>query len=197
MHGIIFGGLLEDMGMDPNAFSIRRSSGAHKLATYLRQHNYDIEVVDYIHRWKLEELQEFNPPAPAEIINYSPKAKAQPSKTIPESLANVAEISQVNKNIDPTTGDKLKLPQSELLAKSEAFKELEEEAQRVGARLDNKLLEAAKTGDLTDPKRLSGLVDKLIFDKELGSLTGSISNLRKDLVDGGLKFDEITKQWSP
>tara|TARA_A100001011_G_C14317223_1_gene848544 strand:+ start:4199 stop:5695 length:1497 start_codon:yes stop_codon:yes gene_type:complete len=59
MHGIIFGGLLEDMGMDPDAFSIRRSSGAHKLATYLRQHNYDIEVVDYIHRWKLEELQEF------------------------------------------------------------------------------------------------------------------------------------------
>ena len=41
MHGIIFGGLLEDMGMDPDAFSIRRSSGAHKLATYLRQHNYD------------------------------------------------------------------------------------------------------------------------------------------------------------
>lgn len=59
MHGIIFGGLLEDMGMDSSMVSIRRSSGAHKIATFLRKHNYDIEVVDYIHRWSLDQLKEF------------------------------------------------------------------------------------------------------------------------------------------
>lgn len=162
------------------------------------------DVLDYVEEkfsrttsLTLEELQEFNPPAPAEIINYSPKAISQPSKTIPESLANVTEISQVNKNIDPTTGDKLKLPQSELLAKSAAFKDLEQKAQTIGKRLDNKILEAAKTGSLTDPTRLSGLVDKLNLDTELGSLTGSLGDLRKELVNGGLKFDDVTKKWSP
>ena len=59
MHGIIFGGLLEDMGMDASMVSIRRSSGAHKIATFLRKHDYDIEVVDYIHRWSLDQLKEF------------------------------------------------------------------------------------------------------------------------------------------
>ena len=59
MHSIIFGGLLEDLGGDPSAVSIRRSSGAHKIATFLRQNDYDVEVLDYIHRWSLPQLQEF------------------------------------------------------------------------------------------------------------------------------------------
>jgi radical SAM superfamily enzyme YgiQ (UPF0313 family) len=59
MHGIIFGGLLEDMGTDSTMVSIRRSSGAHKIATFLRKNNYDIEVVDYIHRWSLDQLKQF------------------------------------------------------------------------------------------------------------------------------------------
>lgn len=57
MHGLIFGGLRENMIGDE--ISIRRSIGAHKIATFLREHDYDIEVLDYIHAWSLEELKSF------------------------------------------------------------------------------------------------------------------------------------------
>ena len=57
MHGLIFGGLRENMIGDD--ISIRRSIGAHKIATFLREHHYDIEVLDYIHAWTLEELQTY------------------------------------------------------------------------------------------------------------------------------------------
>lgn len=55
MHGLIFGGLLTTYtSTDP---SIRRSSGAHKIASFLREHGYDIEVIDYIHAWTFEQLK--------------------------------------------------------------------------------------------------------------------------------------------
>lgn len=37
--------------------SFLRSTGAHKLATYLRERGWKIEVVDYITRWTLEDFQ--------------------------------------------------------------------------------------------------------------------------------------------
>ena len=48
MDGIIFGGQLEDLGgsinkEDSRNISIRRSSGGHKIATFLRQNGYDID----------------------------------------------------------------------------------------------------------------------------------------------------------
>jgi len=36
-----------------------RSSGAHRIATYLRQHEMDVEVVDFAAHWDLELLKEF------------------------------------------------------------------------------------------------------------------------------------------
>jgi len=36
-----------------------RASGAHRIATYLRQHGMDIEVVDFAAHWELEILKEF------------------------------------------------------------------------------------------------------------------------------------------
>lgn len=161
------------------------------------------DVLDYVEEkfsrttsLTLDELKEFNPPAPAEIIDYKPANISKPSKTIPENLCNAAAVSQVNKNVDPNTGDTIKPTENELLAKSESYKELKEKAEALGARLDNKIIAAAKTGDLTDPKRLSGLVEKLELDKEFGTLTGSIDGVRKDLVNGGFNFNEITKSWS-
>ena len=61
MQGLIFGGRLEDLGLefDPSLVSIRRSSGGHKIATFLRRHGYDIDVVDYVHRWNIEQLKAF------------------------------------------------------------------------------------------------------------------------------------------
>ena len=61
MQGLIFGGQLEDLGLefDPSLVSIRRSSGGHKIATFLRRHGYDIDVVDYVHRWSIEQLKAF------------------------------------------------------------------------------------------------------------------------------------------
>ena len=51
---------LEDLGLefDPSLVSIRRSSGGHKI-TFLRRHGYDIDVVDYVHRWNIEQLKAF------------------------------------------------------------------------------------------------------------------------------------------
>lgn len=36
-----------------------RSSGAHRIATYLRKHEVDVEVVDFAAHWPLEQLKEF------------------------------------------------------------------------------------------------------------------------------------------
>ena len=46
MNGLIFGGQLEDLGLefDPSLVSMRRSSGGHKIATFLRKNGYDIDV---------------------------------------------------------------------------------------------------------------------------------------------------------
>jgi radical SAM superfamily enzyme YgiQ (UPF0313 family) len=40
-------------------FNGARSSGAYRLATELRQHNWDIEVIDFFDFWSLEELKLF------------------------------------------------------------------------------------------------------------------------------------------
>jgi len=50
-HGVIFGVNGE--------LSNARSSGPHRMATYLREQGWDIEVCDFAFFWQLEELQEF------------------------------------------------------------------------------------------------------------------------------------------
>jgi len=40
-------------------FYWERSSGAHRIATYLRQHGMDVEVVDFAAHWDIEMLKEF------------------------------------------------------------------------------------------------------------------------------------------
>ena len=53
-HGIIMGGVV-DYYYD----SIKRAPGAHKIATHLRRVGWDVEVLDFVQSWTIEELQEF------------------------------------------------------------------------------------------------------------------------------------------
>lgn len=39
-------------------YGVARSLGSHRLATFLREDGWDIEVVDFGHRWSIEELKE-------------------------------------------------------------------------------------------------------------------------------------------
>lgn len=50
-HALILGGLRDDIGM--------RATGAHRIATVLRKHDWDVEVLDFIINWSNEELKEF------------------------------------------------------------------------------------------------------------------------------------------
>lgn len=60
MHGLIIGGQTATAHViDEDRMSIRRSAGGHKIATFLRKHNYIVEVLDFLPAWTLEELQEF------------------------------------------------------------------------------------------------------------------------------------------
>ena len=54
-HGIIMGGVV-DYYYD----SIKRAPGAHKIATHLRREGWDIEVLDFVQSWTLDELKEFS-----------------------------------------------------------------------------------------------------------------------------------------
>ncbi len=53
-HGIILGGVV-DYYYD----SIKRAPGAHKIATHLRKQGWDVEVLDFVQSWTLDELKEF------------------------------------------------------------------------------------------------------------------------------------------
>jgi hypothetical protein len=74
MHGIILGGILEredtsetrnqldaqDDSDKPDFWpSIKRSAGAHRIATFLREEGWDIEVLDFWPAWTREELEQF------------------------------------------------------------------------------------------------------------------------------------------
>lgn len=144
-----------------------------------------------------KDLQQYNPPSPTEIINYTPKKVAKPVKdVVAKIITNVEELSEINADIDPVTGDKAVKDTSALLADAEEWKDLTQEAEAVSSRLEGKLLAAVKTGDLTDPSRLKEITESVGLEKELGGIASKIGGLRKDLVNGGFKFDEITKGWS-
>ena len=49
IHGLIFSSRVDSM---------QRSSGAHRIATYLRQHDCDIEVVDFTPHLPLDKLHQ-------------------------------------------------------------------------------------------------------------------------------------------
>lgn len=53
MYGIIFTGFAKD---NP---SVGRSTGGYRIATYMRKLGWDIEVVDYLSHWNLEDLEKF------------------------------------------------------------------------------------------------------------------------------------------
>ena len=58
MHGLIIGGQSNSAHhIDTDKMSIRRSAGGHKIATFIRKHGYDVEVLDYFPAWSLEELK--------------------------------------------------------------------------------------------------------------------------------------------
>lgn len=57
MHGLIF------TGYTPTPIgqaAFRRVSGAHRIATHLRQQGWDIEVLDFLIGWSLEQLKEYS-----------------------------------------------------------------------------------------------------------------------------------------
>ena len=60
MHGIIMGGFIETpLHQAVNYTSVKRAAGAHRIASYLREHDWDIEVLDFMPAWSIEELKEF------------------------------------------------------------------------------------------------------------------------------------------
>lgn len=53
-HGLILTGF-----MPVTQYAIfKRTAGGHRIASYLREHGWDIEVVDFVMGWSLEQLQE-------------------------------------------------------------------------------------------------------------------------------------------
>ncbi len=56
MHGIILTGVPL---VPNNSVQFKRTGGAHRIATYLRDRGWDIEVVDFVMAWKLDQLKEF------------------------------------------------------------------------------------------------------------------------------------------
>jgi hypothetical protein len=56
MHGIILTGFNSVSTMKAQ---YKRTGGAHRIATYLRERDWDIEVLDFVMGWSLEQLQEF------------------------------------------------------------------------------------------------------------------------------------------
>lgn len=65
LDGIIFGGMINTdepaRAMDFPGISyssVRRSAGSHRIASFLRQHGLDIEVVDFAPSWKFEEFKQ-------------------------------------------------------------------------------------------------------------------------------------------
>ena len=64
-HGLIFGGMINtDEPSRPldlpgiSYSSVRRHAGSHRIASFLRQHGVDVEVIDFAPSWKFEEFQE-------------------------------------------------------------------------------------------------------------------------------------------
>jgi radical SAM superfamily enzyme YgiQ (UPF0313 family) len=55
MHGLLLTGFIATLGVPVYT----RTGGAHRLATYLREKGWDIEVLDFIMGWSLDELKEY------------------------------------------------------------------------------------------------------------------------------------------
>jgi len=47
MHGLLLTGFMSTFGKS----SFRRTAGAHRIATHLRQLGWDIEVLDFVMGW--------------------------------------------------------------------------------------------------------------------------------------------------
>ena len=56
MHGIFLTGFCNYNADSP---SPKRTAGAHRCATYLRERNWDIEVLEFVMAWSLEQLKTF------------------------------------------------------------------------------------------------------------------------------------------
>ena len=55
MHGIILTGTVQETEYP----QFRRTLGGHRIASYLREQGWDIEVLDFLMSWELEQLKEF------------------------------------------------------------------------------------------------------------------------------------------
>lgn len=57
MHGLILTGFNSH---STDQASGKRTAGAHRIATYLRQHDWDIEVIEFVMAWNIEQLKELS-----------------------------------------------------------------------------------------------------------------------------------------
>jgi radical SAM superfamily enzyme YgiQ (UPF0313 family) len=55
MHGLLLTGFMAQQDIA----SYRRTAGGHRIATHLRQQGWDIEVLDFVMGWTLDQLKEF------------------------------------------------------------------------------------------------------------------------------------------
>jgi radical SAM superfamily enzyme YgiQ (UPF0313 family) len=55
MHGLILTGFVQSLGVTTYV----RTAGGHRIATFLRERGWDIEVLDFVTGWELEELKEY------------------------------------------------------------------------------------------------------------------------------------------
>jgi radical SAM superfamily enzyme YgiQ (UPF0313 family) len=56
MHGLILTGFNSHSSAPPSS---KRTAGAHRIATYLRAREWDIEVLEFVMAWNLDQLKEF------------------------------------------------------------------------------------------------------------------------------------------
>jgi hypothetical protein len=78
-----------------------RGTGAHRIATFLREHNWDVEVLDFCSEFTLEELKEFVRSRVttdtkffgfSSFINWWPNEANHFTKYLKESYPNIAKI---------------------------------------------------------------------------------------------------------
>ena len=58
MHALIFTGMINGLA-ERGGLERSRSAGAYRMATHLRQQGWDVEVLDFLEAWSLEQLKEY------------------------------------------------------------------------------------------------------------------------------------------
>ena len=102
MHGILLGGYEELTLLEPERTSMKRAAGAYRIASFLREEGWDIEVCDFINEWQDDEFEEFIESRVTSdtvfigvsfMFSYTPKNAAKLSKKIQWIRDNYPDIA--------------------------------------------------------------------------------------------------------